>query len=181
MVRMLGMTVPSSPSGSWVGASFLAAAGGGLLFLLCGHHVPASSEGENPSLSPAGWCRSLFWCLLCVCIVPRCPFPVDLGGSGLMHGVLFWCVRCVVHLLVLLWVPRFRRRLGKRVAPLSVGCWRGACGSASGRVRSLESHMSRYPVAGSVSARRCIGGSVRGISSAAAFCSLNLAQVSELS
>ena len=89
--------------------------GGCLLFLLCGHHVPASSEGENPSLSPAGWFRSLFWCLLCVCIVPRCPFPVDLGGSGLVHGVLVWCVRCVVHLLVLLWVPRFRRRLGKRV------------------------------------------------------------------
>ena len=34
-----------------------------LLFLLCGHQVPPSSEGEDPSLSPTGWFRCLFRCL----------------------------------------------------------------------------------------------------------------------
>ena len=37
-----------------------------LLSLLSGHHVPASSEWENPSLSPAGRFRSLFRCLFLV-------------------------------------------------------------------------------------------------------------------
>ena len=37
-----------------------------LLSLLFGHHVPASSERENPSLSPAGRFRSLFRCLFLV-------------------------------------------------------------------------------------------------------------------
>ena len=88
-----------------------------LRFLLCGHHVPASSEREDPSLSPAGCFRSLFRCLFRVYIVLWCPFPVDLGGSRLVHGVLgVWCVRCVVHLLVLLWVSHFRCRFGGRVA-----------------------------------------------------------------
>ena len=113
---MLGMSVPSSPL--WVlGRHLLPRGCRGRACCSCyGHHVPASSEGEDPSLSPAGWFRSLFRCLFRVCIVPRCPFPVDLGGSGLVHGMLIWCVRCVVHLLVLLWVSRFRRRLGGRVA-----------------------------------------------------------------
>ena len=34
-----------------------------LLSLLCGHHAPASSEREYPSLSPAKQFRSLFRCL----------------------------------------------------------------------------------------------------------------------
>ena len=100
-----------------------------LLFLLCGHRVPASNEREDPSLSPAGWFRSLLWCLFRGYFVLWCPFPVGLGGSGLVHRVLgVWCVRCVVQLLVLLWVSRFRCRFEGRVATpvrwlVSGGVW----------------------------------------------------------
>ena len=88
-----------------------------LLLLLCGHHVPASSEREDPSLSPAGRFRSLIRCLFRVYFVLWCPFPMGLGVSGLAHRVLgVWCVRCVVQLLVLLWVSHFRCRFEGRVA-----------------------------------------------------------------
>ena len=56
-----------------------------LLSLLCGHHVPASSERKNPSLSPAGRFQSLFRCLFRVNSVLWCPFPMGVGGSGLVR------------------------------------------------------------------------------------------------
>ena len=51
-----------------------------LLSLLSGHQVPASSERENPSVSPAGRFRSLFRCLFLVNSVMWCPFPMGFGG-----------------------------------------------------------------------------------------------------
>ena len=91
---MLGMTFPKSPCGSWVGASPSRLPGAYLLFLLCGHHVAASSEGEDPSVSPAGWFRSVFRCLFrCTsCHGALSPWIWGVragarGAGGLVHPV----------------------------------------------------------------------------------------------
>ena len=53
-----------------------------LLPLLCGHKVPASGEREHPSLSPAG----RFRCSFRVYFLLLRPFPMGLGGAGLVCG-----------------------------------------------------------------------------------------------
>ena len=113
MVGMLGTTVPSSPL--WVMGRRLFHRcfwRSCLLALLCGHNVPTSGEREHSRLSPVG----LFLFLFRVVSVLLRSLPTWLRGVWLVGGeVESRCVRCVVHLLLLLQVSQWRCRVVCRV------------------------------------------------------------------
>ena len=118
MVGMLGMTVASSPL--WV-------LGRLLLHRCCRGRACCSCCAATTSQPPvngktpdcpqpdgSGPCSGA--CSVCAsCCGALSPWVG--GGSGLVHRLLgVWCVRCVVHLLVLLWVSHFRCGFEGRVA-----------------------------------------------------------------
>ena len=86
-----------------------------LLTLLCGHVAPTSGEREHSSRPPAG----LFVCLFRVDTMLLRSLSLWLGVAGLViGGVESGCVKCVVHLLLLLRVSQRRCRVINRVFTL---------------------------------------------------------------